>query len=304
MSPDISPAPRCRNGSIVPTGSGRPGWGSGAPTRSESSRSSSQAGDAAGWTCGQASCERFRGGASRGCEREPGGIGCRTDAQSLRRARRLPARSLLALDHRGDEFEIIVVDAASTDDTAERVKALIGSSRDPAITYVRNDIRDANSARNAGLATARAEGLVALVDDDVLVPPRWLMALREGAAQHVHADCLGGPVRPIYECRPPRACAAHEPAGARLDRRGRVYGSLGAVESTLGDSPRSVSACGAVLRGSALPPGVGVGAAPAGVRRPARLPAGRVGVAPPRRDGSQAHFDLAGSSFCGGISMR
>jgi glycosyltransferase involved in cell wall biosynthesis len=125
-------------------------------------------------------------------------------------------RSLLALDHPGDRYEIIVVDAACTDDTPERMKPLAESSEAPAVRYLRNVSRDANSARNSGIAVAKGE-LVALIDDDVLVPPGWLSALADGMGQWVGAECFGGPVRPIFECESPRTCPGHEPAGTRFD---------------------------------------------------------------------------------------
>jgi glycosyltransferase involved in cell wall biosynthesis len=124
--------------------------------------------------------------------------------------------SLLALKHPTDRYEIIVVDAASTDDTPERARALSASCAAPVVRYLRAPSSDANSARNAGLAAARGD-LIALIDDDVLVPPGWLSALADGAIQWAEADCLGGPVRPIFERRPPRTCPAHDLAGVRFD---------------------------------------------------------------------------------------
>lgn len=124
-------------------------------------------------------------------------------------------RSLLELDYPKDDYEIVVVDGASTDDTATRVRLLAASSEHPIVKYLRNASRDANSARNAGIGAAKGE-LLALVDDDVLVPPGWLRALADWAARRPDGDCLGGPVLPIYECAPPRMCARHEPAGARF----------------------------------------------------------------------------------------
>jgi glycosyltransferase involved in cell wall biosynthesis len=128
-------------------------------------------------------------------------------------------RSLLALDHPKDRYEIVVVDAASTDDTRERIGELATRAGAVQVTYLRAASRDANAARNAGIAAARGDP-VALVDDDVLVPPGWVSAIAAGAMRWPEADCLGGPVRPIFEGGVPSTCAAHELAGVRFDEGG------------------------------------------------------------------------------------
>src|SRR5581483_8336179 len=125
-------------------------------------------------------------------------------------------RSLLGLDHAKDRYEIVVVDAASSDATNVTVRSIAGQTAQPAVRLLSTPSRDANTARNAGLADARGE-LVVFVDDDVVVPTGWLAAIVEGAARWPAADCLGGPVLPVFEDRPPRTCARHELAGARFD---------------------------------------------------------------------------------------
>jgi glycosyltransferase involved in cell wall biosynthesis len=87
--------------------------------------------------------------------------------------------------------------------------------------------RDTNAARNAGVERARGE-LVCLVDDDVAPPPGWLAAVVAGARRHPGADCVGGPVRPVYTVPPPRSCREHELPGSRLDEgpRDRAVGEV------------------------------------------------------------------------------
>jgi glycosyltransferase involved in cell wall biosynthesis len=131
--------------------------------------------------------------------------------------------------------DVVVADAASPDDTGSRITALAA----PGIVYVRLPGRDANAARNAGMAAARGD-LVALIDDDVLVPRGWAAAVVEGAARHPQADCFGGPVRPRYEARAPRTCPAHGLAGATLDE--------GGVEREVGEA----WGCNMTLRRSAF----------------------------------------------------
>ena len=109
-----------------------------------------------------------------------------------------------------EPFEVIVVDDASTDETAttaERLGARV--IRQP-------DRRGPNAARNAGIAATRAE-LIVLVDDDVAAPPGWLRALREGSLGHPDADVFGGPIRARFDGPAPRSCGREAPPITTLD---------------------------------------------------------------------------------------
>jgi glycosyltransferase involved in cell wall biosynthesis/GT2 family glycosyltransferase len=124
--------------------------------------------------------------------------------------------SLASVDYPEDRYELIVVDAASSDDTPERVTAFAQRARSPRTLTVTARTSDANRARNAGLNAARGELLI-LVDDDAIVPAGWMSAMVAGALRWPAADCFGGPVVPSYEANPPRTCAQHELAGAAFD---------------------------------------------------------------------------------------
>jgi glycosyltransferase involved in cell wall biosynthesis len=79
------------------------------------------------------------------------------------RARLLPRAMTSVLAQTYDNLELLVVDDASTDDTAAAVKAF----RDPRVRYLRlEQSRHAAGARNAGVAAARGEYLAFLDDDD------------------------------------------------------------------------------------------------------------------------------------------
>jgi cellulose synthase/poly-beta-1,6-N-acetylglucosamine synthase-like glycosyltransferase len=77
--------------------------------------------------------------------------------------------SLLALDWPAERREIIVVDNASTDATAEIVRGL-------GVTPLREERRGAGIARNTGWRAARGE-LIAFTDCDCVASPRWLRLL-------------------------------------------------------------------------------------------------------------------------------
>jgi glycosyltransferase involved in cell wall biosynthesis len=107
-------------------------------------------------------------------------------------------------------YEVIVVDDGSADASAalaERMGAEV----------VRHETsRGPNAARNAGIDRARAR-LVALIDDDVRVPPGWVAALVSGAERHGWAEAIGGPIRASLEGPAPHACGREAAPITTLD---------------------------------------------------------------------------------------
>jgi glycosyltransferase involved in cell wall biosynthesis len=96
-------------------------------------------------------------------------------------------------------YEMVVVDDGSTD--ATRAVADRAGAR-----YERHErTRGPNAARNTGIAATSAP-LIALVDDDVRAPARWLAELVAGAQRHPWAEALGGPIRASLEGPAPGAC--------------------------------------------------------------------------------------------------
>ncbi|MBW3665219.1 MAG: glycosyltransferase [Actinobacteria bacterium] len=102
---------------------------------------------------------------------------------------RLCLESILA-HSRAVPFELVVVDNASTDLTAPYLEAL--ASRERRVRVIRNQTNVGfASAVNQGLAAATANHLV-VMNNDVVVAPRWLLDLR----RHLADDAVGlvGPV--------------------------------------------------------------------------------------------------------------
>ena len=116
----------------------------------------------------------------------------------------------LAAQRLDAEYEVVVVDDGSSDDTAA-VAARAGVA-----TQRHERPRGPNAARNTGIA-ATSGPLIAMVDDDVRAPAGWLAALLAGAARHEWADALGGPIRASFEGPAPRACGREEPPITTLD---------------------------------------------------------------------------------------
>jgi glycosyltransferase involved in cell wall biosynthesis len=136
------------------------------------------------------------------------------------------------------DYEVIVVDDGSSDATARVVAdaaARAGDTSAPPdtrsdtqarssvhncpqrVAYVRHErSRGPNAARNAGIAEGRAP-LIALIDDDVRVPPGWAAALVAGAERHGWADALGGPIRASFEGPAPQFCGRESAPVTTLD---------------------------------------------------------------------------------------
>jgi len=99
-------------------------------------------------------------------------------------------RSLAALDYPRDLVEVIVVDDASTDDTAGAVRALAL----PGVRVLAGAEHSGQSAcRNAGASDANAD-IVAFIDSDCTADPGWLAELTSDFADPT-VVAVGGGVR-------------------------------------------------------------------------------------------------------------
>jgi glycosyltransferase involved in cell wall biosynthesis len=102
--------------------------------------------------------------------------------------------SLLRQRFPSGRFEIIVVDNASTDETAEILAGL--ARRHPGeVRGVREETLGLSHARNRGLREARGR-VIAFTDDDARACDRWLGSLVEACSRE-GVWCAGGPVRPM-----------------------------------------------------------------------------------------------------------
>ncbi len=77
-------------------------------------------------------------------------------------------------------FEIIVVDDCSTDDTPELLRRMVDMPDGPPLRALRNDQpAGANPSRNRGIRAACGE-FVAFLDSDCIAEPEWLAGLMRG----------------------------------------------------------------------------------------------------------------------------
>jgi len=111
--------------------------------------------------------------------------------------------SLVSQDFPPDEYEIIVVDNNSTDNTSRIVNQITkGSSAE--IRYVLEKRQGLSYARNTGVKEARGK-IVAFIDDDARAGISWLKEI-VGTFEKVTPvpGCVGGKVMPIWIAARPK----------------------------------------------------------------------------------------------------
>lgn len=99
------------------------------------------------------------------------------------------------------EWEVVVVDNNSSDDTAEVVQ-----SRAAVFPCQLRLLTERQQGKSAALNTAllaTAGRVIVLTDDDVWIPPEWLLTGILPLLARSDIDYTGGPVRPMWEVPPP-----------------------------------------------------------------------------------------------------
>ena len=92
-----------------------------------------------------------------------------------------------------NDYEVIVINDGSPDDTAEIVEPLVRAGR---IIYVEQTNRGTSRARNLGIERARGD-YIALLDDDDLWPPDKLAWQTEYLDAHPDVGLIGGMLQTI-----------------------------------------------------------------------------------------------------------
>jgi glycosyltransferase involved in cell wall biosynthesis len=95
------------------------------------------------------------------------------------------------------EFEVLVVDNNSTDNTTELVKGYIGSHPGYNLYYHLETRQGASFARNTGAAKAQAP-LLCFMDDDAMAEKDYLQRIINFFATYPDAGGLGGRIIPKY----------------------------------------------------------------------------------------------------------
>ncbi len=100
-----------------------------------------------------------------------------------------------------NEYEIIVVDNASTDDTKDIVCEIQQKALN--LVYVYESEPGLSSARNTGWRNARGK-YVAYLDDDAIASPKWLEEIINAFEKtDPRPACVGGKILPLWEIEKP-----------------------------------------------------------------------------------------------------
>ncbi|NUO36997.1 MAG: glycosyltransferase family 2 protein [Gemmatimonadaceae bacterium] len=98
-------------------------------------------------------------------------------------------------------YEVLVVDNNSTDGTRALVQRFIAAAPE-VIRYLFEPRQGKSNALNTGLEAMRGRRY-AIVDDDFVLPPDWLLRIDAGFGRHPAAAFVGGKVLPRWESPPP-----------------------------------------------------------------------------------------------------
>ncbi|HEX6716699.1 MAG TPA: glycosyltransferase [Pyrinomonadaceae bacterium] len=98
-------------------------------------------------------------------------------------------------------FEIIVIDNNSSDDTSDVVAAM--QAKSPVNLRLVRETRQGNAyARNAGIDAAQAP-IIAFLDDDVVADKNWVQRIKTAFDRDPQLAFVGGRVLPLWDTEPP-----------------------------------------------------------------------------------------------------
>ncbi|MCX5963333.1 MAG: glycosyltransferase family A protein [Cyanobacteria bacterium] len=130
-----------------------------------------------------------------------------------------------------ENYEILIIDNASTDRTAEVAESYLDN---PRVRYHYEVKVGLSIARNTGAQLATSP-LIAYLDDDAIASPQWLQTFIEAYAQDPKLAISGGKVTLIWECAKPEWLSEN------------LSGNLGFYD--LGDQPVKIDQPGLTPRG-------------------------------------------------------
>ena len=125
-------------------------------------------------------------------------------------------QALLSQTPENLNFEVLVVDNNSTDQTRPLVQSLAAQNPQK-LKYFFEPKQGLSHGRNTGIANAKAS-IIAFTDDDVRVARDWVYQIKTGFETNPEIDFLGGKVVPRWHTAPPSwLTAAHWAPLALLD---------------------------------------------------------------------------------------
>ena len=103
--------------------------------------------------------------------------------------------SLMNQDRSACEYEVIVVDNNSTDQTRRMIEDLRNAAGYRNLLYSFESNQGVSHARNNGISIARG-GIIAFTDDDIRPTRNWISSILKAFKEFPEADCIGGKVLP------------------------------------------------------------------------------------------------------------
>lgn len=97
-----------------------------------------------------------------------------------------------------DEYEIIVVDDGSTDDTKKVAEEFCGKHSKLNFKYFYQKNSGCAKARNTGILNAKGQ-IIFFTDDDCVVPPEWMEKILDAFERYPEAAGVGGWAEPTDE---------------------------------------------------------------------------------------------------------
>ncbi len=110
-------------------------------------------------------------------------------------------KEITARGYSGGQWELLVVDNGSTDDTLQIAQSFQQNHTDLMRVIVEKEL-GLSAARNRGIAEARYP-VIAFIDDDAFPLQGWLEGLVK-AFDDASVVCAGGPVAPMFEGKLPQ----------------------------------------------------------------------------------------------------
>lgn len=98
-------------------------------------------------------------------------------------------------------YEVLVVDNNSTDQTRAVVESFLAEGH-PNLRYLFEPRQGKSFALNRALSALSGKHYT-IVDDDFLLPPRWLLGIRDGLRRHPEVAFVSGKVLPHWSSPPP-----------------------------------------------------------------------------------------------------
>jgi glycosyltransferase involved in cell wall biosynthesis len=110
---------------------------------------------------------------------------------------KLCIESLSNINFPSNEFEVLVIDNNSTDNTAEVCNNLVSQYPNLSFRYILETKQGVAHSRTRGAIEARGE-IIAYIDDDCLAEGNWLKHIVEFYDEHTEAMSTGGKIVPKY----------------------------------------------------------------------------------------------------------